>query len=251
MQRCRRWLGRLARIKPSAMSTAAQQARRAVGAPSPTKTGDGHAISAQPRRKPSLLSRSANKRQSGNGGTRPTRYELVERVGKGSYGTVFRANDLQTGGVVAVKRMHEVFLTPTDTKRTLREIVLLRQMSHPAVVRCRDIIQPADCAKIKDIFVVFDYAEIDLAKLIACVDTQPRWGLDHVHFVLYQLLCGLAYLHRANIVHRDLKVLLATDDECFLVLPYTYSPLLLYLFSPLISLLVCQHRAPRSPPTCS
>jgi len=212
MQRCRRWLGRLARIKPSAMSTAAQQARRAVGAPSPTKTGDGHAISAQPRRKPSLLSRSANKRQSGNGGTRPTRYELVERVGKGSYGTVFRANDLQTGGVVAVKRMHEVFLTPTDTKRTLREIVLLRQMSHPAVVRCRDIIQPADCAKMKDIFVVFDYAEIDLAKLIACVDTQPRWGLDHVHFVLYQLLCGLAYLHRANIVHRDLKVLLATDD---------------------------------------
>eukprot|EP00937_MAST-01D_sp_MAST-1D-sp2_P005978 g5978.t1 len=218
VRRCRRWVQwRLARKQQLRDLAAAGVVTRPVlstGGTTSTSFIPLPVAASRPQPRPKQRPRPKTKARRGRRATerQRERYELIARVGKGSYGTVFRARDHSCGGeAVAVKQMHEVFLTPTDALRTLRELVLLRQLRHPTIVRLRDIVQPPSAALanggagITDLFVVFDFVEVDLSQLLARTHTQARWGKDHVLYLLYQLLGGLRYLHARRIVHRDLK----------------------------------------------
>ena len=65
-----------------------------------------------------------------------------------------------------------------------------------------DIIQPTDVEEFSTIYIVLYLSESDLKKVI-----KSAIYLEHKHIttVIYNLLCGLKYIHTANIIHRDLK----------------------------------------------
>lgn len=86
----------------------------------------------------------------------------------------------------------------------MREIKILQQVYHDNIVNMKEIImaQPPD----KDVFIVFDYLEHDLAGLLKSPETEGFFTLPLIKGIMYQLICGLNYLHTdAKILHRDIK----------------------------------------------
>ena len=93
-------------------------------------------------------------------------YECIKLLGKGSYGAVALATHLPTKKKVAIKRMEGDFEDETDCKRILREVKLLRRLKHPYVVELLDVIEPEDREKFDTLYIVLEYAESDLKKVI-------------------------------------------------------------------------------------
>jgi len=129
------------------------------------------------------------------------RYELIDAIGQGAYGVVCAAKDKKTQKNVAVKKIHRLFEHETFCKRTLREVIILRELRHENVIRLRGIMQPFQ-PEFNDIYAVFDLMETDLASIIK---SPQALSDEHIQFFIYQILRGLKYLHSRNILHRDLK----------------------------------------------
>ena len=132
------------------------------------------------------------------------RYSLNRPIGKGAYGIVCSADDLLANERVAVKKIGNVFDSPLDARRTLREIRLLRHLRHENIVGLRDVFPPpaAAAGTFQDIYMVYDLLDTDLHQIIR---SPQLLSPEHIRFIAYQLLRGLAFLHSAGVVHRDLK----------------------------------------------
>ncbi|TYZ59700.1 hypothetical protein PybrP1_007917 [[Pythium] brassicae (nom. inval.)] len=95
-----------------------------------------------------------------------SRYTLVRLLGKGSYGQVAEAFDSVRQTKVAIKKIHNVFDQEIDCKRLYREIYILRHLSHPQVIHLVDVIPPENYDSFSDLYLVFDFLDTDLHKLI-------------------------------------------------------------------------------------
>lgn len=73
---------------------------------------------------------------------------------------------MTTGKRVAIKKIDNIFEDETDCKRILREITLLRKLKHPCVVELIEICAPKDQSNKSTIYVVMEYAESDLKKIL-------------------------------------------------------------------------------------
>ncbi|XP_029651079.1 mitogen-activated protein kinase 7-like [Octopus sinensis] len=132
-----------------------------------------------------------------------TGYSAVEKIGIGAYGVVCSAVQSRTGDKVAIKKIPNVFDHWVVTKRTYREIKILKHFKHDNIISIRDILKPKEGpVDFRDIYVVLDLMESDLRQII--YSKQPLTE-EHIRYFLYQILRGLKYIHSANVVHRDLK----------------------------------------------
>ena len=128
---------------------------------------------------------------------------ICERLlGTGSYGKVALATRRSTGQKVAIKRMENIFEDETDCKRILREVTLMRKLKHPFVVELVELLYPADPTSFDTLYVVMEYAESDLKKIIK---SNINLEMQHTQHIIYNLLCAIKYLHESNVLHRDLK----------------------------------------------
>eukprot|EP01052_Picozoa_sp_SAG31_P038955 SAG31_NODE_5307_length_2620_cov_2.005157_1_plen_191_part_10 len=98
--------------------------------------------------------------------------------------------------------MPQLFSNLLKTKRTLREIRLLRGLHHPNVLSLVDVFVPQDPARFDEIYVATELMDTDLHQIIA--SPQPLTD-EHAQYFMWQLLCGLRYIHASNVLHRDLK----------------------------------------------
>ena len=130
------------------------------------------------------------------------RYDILDTVGSGAYGVVVSARDTETGEMVAIKKIEKAFEHPTFTKRTLRELKILRLMHHENIIGIKTIQLPRTREEMDEIYVVSELMETDLSSVIR--SPQPLED-EHCQFFIYQILRGLKYLHSANVLHRDLK----------------------------------------------
>lgn len=129
-------------------------------------------------------------------------YEVKKQLGSGAYGYVVEAVQKSTGKKVAIKKIKELFDDIVDAKRILREITLLRKINHPHIVKIIDILEPKDPKNFQTLYVVMDFCTSDLKKLFKSpIYLQPL----HLQTLIYNSLCGIKYLHSANVLHRDLK----------------------------------------------
>ena len=132
-------------------------------------------------------------------------FQKLCRIGAGTYGTVYRGRDLRSGNIVALKRVilhnekHDGF--PITA---LREIKLLKRLAHPHCVSLLDVV--VSCKH--DVFLVFEYAENDLAALVDAMASERMrpFNEPEVKQLLLQLLDAIHFLHANWIVHRDIKM---------------------------------------------
>ena len=100
-------------------------------------------------------------------------YERIAQIGEGTYGLVFMARDKRTGQIVALKKVRMEREHDGMPVTALREMRLLARSMHPHIVRLRGVVSGA---RADAIFLVFDYAEHDLAALLdaAAAARAPR-----------------------------------------------------------------------------
>jgi CheY-like chemotaxis protein len=126
-------------------------------------------------------------------------YEVLDRLGAGGMGTVFRARHRRMNRVVALKVMaRELCRDPKSLQRFQREVQAVARLSHPNIVLAHD----ADEAAIGH-FLVMEYVNgRDLATLVH--QSGPFSVRDAVSCIL-QAALGLEYAHDQGIIHRDIK----------------------------------------------
>jgi serine/threonine-protein kinase len=126
-------------------------------------------------------------------------YVLLERLGEGGMGHVFKARHQLMNRIVAIKIIRKELLAHGDAvERFRREIRLAAQLDHPNLVRAYDAAQVGDTH-----FLVMEYAEgTDLQRLV-----QKSGPLPVVQACIYirQAALGLQHAHERGLVHRDVK----------------------------------------------
>lgn len=133
-------------------------------------------------------------------------YKRTELLGQGTYGKVYKAQNLTTGKVVALKK---TILTVDDEgvpPTTLREVSILRSLSNPYVVRLEEVVHTESRTGPPLLYLVFEFLDHDLKQFMASKYGKGV-GIEAElarHFTL-QVLLGLKYCHANSVMHRDLK----------------------------------------------
>jgi len=130
------------------------------------------------------------------------KYSPLKPLGRGAYGVVCSALDKVANRKVAIKKVVNAFDDLIDAKRILREVKMLRHFKHENVIGLRDLIPPPEDEPFNDIYIVLDFMETDLHKIIY---SKNELTDEHIQYFLYQILKGMKYIHSANVIHRDLK----------------------------------------------
>eukprot|EP00184_Porphyridium_aerugineum_P004093 CAMPEP_0184694410 /NCGR_PEP_ID=MMETSP0313-20130426/2385_1 /TAXON_ID=2792 /ORGANISM="Porphyridium aerugineum, Strain SAG 1380-2" /LENGTH=422 /DNA_ID=CAMNT_0027152701 /DNA_START=530 /DNA_END=1798 /DNA_ORIENTATION=+ len=131
-----------------------------------------------------------------------TRYVYIKPLGTGAYGVVCSANDLVTNKKVAIKKIVDAFDDITDLKRILREIRLMRALSHENLLGLADLDRPPNYGMFTDIYMITELMDTDLAKLLS---RKEKLLDDQCKYFVYQMVRAMKYLHSAKVLHRDLK----------------------------------------------
>jgi len=156
-------------------------------------------------------------------------FERLEQVGEGTYGQVYRAKDLKTGEIVALKKVKLEMEREGFPITAIREIKILKSLSHPNIVDLKEIVtsrnrgikghkRPVSGSGSGDahqgpphaqdeesdlsIYMVFEYMDHDLTGLL---QMGTKLTQRQVKSYMRQLLDGVAYMHRNKIIHRDIK----------------------------------------------
>ncbi|CAM1369034.1 TOMM system kinase/cyclase fusion protein [Tenacibaculum xiamenense] len=131
-------------------------------------------------------------------------YTLFEKIGEGGYGLVFKAKQLSTNQLVAIKTIKFTNNIDEETKtrqleRFERETKLCAEINHPHIVKILDKGHVQNGAP----FIAFEYVEGETLKDYIL----KKKGLDTIEMahLMEQILDALAYAHGKGIVHRDLK----------------------------------------------
>ncbi|KAL7144535.1 hypothetical protein ABFS83_07G019200 [Erythranthe nasuta] len=136
-------------------------------------------------------------------------FEKLDKIGQGTYSNVYKARDTITGNIVALKKVRFDNLEPESVKFMAREILILRRLDHPNVVKLQGL---ATSRMSCSLYLVFDYMPHDLAGLSSTPGikfTEPQ-----VKCYVHQLLSGLEHCHNRHVLHRDIKGSnLLIDDE--------------------------------------
>lgn len=108
------------------------------------------------------------------------KYEILQKLGKGAYGVVWKAIDKDNRNTIALKKVFDAFQNATDAQRTYREVMFLKELrDHANIVKLENVIRSANQ---KDIYLVFDFMETDLHAVIRANILEDI----HKRYILYQ-----------------------------------------------------------------
>ncbi|NXW40594.1 STK36 kinase, partial [Nyctiprogne leucopyga] len=134
------------------------------------------------------------------------RYHVLEMIGEGSFGRVYKGRRKHSAQVVALKFIPKVGRSEKELKNLQREIEIMRSLHHPNIIQMLDSFETN-----KEVVVVTDYAEGELFQILEDDGSLPE---DQVQTIAAQLVSALYYLHSHRILHRDMKpqnILLGKD----------------------------------------
>ncbi|CAJ1937563.1 unnamed protein product [Sphenostylis stenocarpa] len=131
---------------------------------------------------------------------RANTFEKLAKIGQGTYSNVYKARDLVTGKIVALKKVRFDNLEAESVKFMAREILVLRRLDHPNVVKLEGLVTSRISSSL---YLVFEYMEHDLAGLAAGVGV--KFSEPQIKCYMKQLLSGLEHCHSRGVLHRDIK----------------------------------------------
>jgi len=134
-------------------------------------------------------------------------YEKLEKIGEGTYGKVYKAKDINSGKLVALKKTRLEMEEEGVPSTTLREISLLQMLNESNhIVKLLSVEHTEENNK-PCLYLVFEYLDTDLKKWMDRNGKGPAHPLPKhiIKNLLYQLIKGLAHCHKHGVLHRDLK----------------------------------------------
>lgn len=143
-------------------------------------------------------------------------FQKLEKIGSGTYSNVYKAIEVETGAVVALKKVRVDGVGEAESARFMaREIALLRRLGeHDNVVRLHGLVT-SRLATAPSLYLVFEYMDHDLTGLVsAATASGARFTLPQVKCYMKQLLSGIEHCHNKGVLHRDIKSsnLLVSED---------------------------------------
>ncbi|KAF9645362.1 hypothetical protein BDM02DRAFT_3189769 [Thelephora ganbajun] len=127
-----------------------------------------------------------------------TQFQLGNCIGRGQFGAVYRALNLNTGQMVAVKRISLTGLKEEEISQLMKEVDLVKSLSHPSIVKYEGMARDEGTLSI-----ILEYAENG-----SLGQTLKAFGKLNERLVasyVVKILEGLHYLHQSDVVHCDLK----------------------------------------------
>ncbi|XP_060100193.1 serine/threonine-protein kinase MAK isoform X2 [Heteronotia binoei] len=125
------------------------------------------------------------------------RYTTMKQLGDGTYGSVLMGKSNETGELVAIKRMKRKFYS-WDECMNLREVKSLKKLNHANVIKLKEVIREND-----HLYFVFEYMKENLYQLMK--DRNKLFPESVIRNIMYQILQGLAFIHKHGFFHRDMK----------------------------------------------
>ena len=127
------------------------------------------------------------------------KYETIEQLGEGAFAVVTKAKDLNTGSIVAIKKLKKKYITWQECV-DLREVKSLNVLKkHDNIIKLKEMIRVEDT-----LHLVFEFMERNLLELILGRGSK-KLSEGQIRCVMWQTLQGLAYMHKYGFFHRDLK----------------------------------------------
>ncbi len=139
------------------------------------------------------------------------RYDIVEKIGRGGMGVVYRAHDRDLDETVALKIIHPSLISVDETivERFKHETRVARRLAHPNILKVFDL------GSVGDVFYLsMEYLEG--TDLKSHLQAHGPMAVDEAVDVACQVCAGLAYAHASGVIHRDVK-----PHNIFLVDPAT------------------------------
>ena len=123
-------------------------------------------------------------------------YQKLERIGKGSYGSVFKVMKKNTNQIRAMKKIHKN--EQKENPEILREINILKHLDHPNVMKIYEFLEDD-----KNYYIIQEFC--DGGDLDTILGGKKVFCEFLVKFIMYQVFLAINYLHLNNIVHQDIK----------------------------------------------
>ena len=137
------------------------------------------------------------------------KYEVIKRLGGGSFADVYLGKELATSDMVAIKVLKKKY-RKLDQCYELREVQSLQklckeslssQKGYDNIIKLKEIIFEKKNGKLS---LVFEYMETDLYELMK-KRSPSRLSEDEIKDITYQMLLGLFHMHKYGFFHRDMK----------------------------------------------
>ncbi|XP_062043312.1 serine/threonine-protein kinase MAK [Lepus europaeus] len=125
------------------------------------------------------------------------RYTTMRQLGDGTYGSVLMGKSNESGELVAIKRMKRKFYS-WDECMNLREVKSLKKLNHANVIKLKEVIREND-----HLYFIFEYMKENLYQLMR--DRNKLFPESVIRNIMYQILQGLAFIHKHGFFHRDMK----------------------------------------------
>ena len=123
------------------------------------------------------------------------RYQPVDKIASGSFATVYRGKDLELGREVAIKQIHDQYLSdPQQLERYWAEAQLLASFQHPNIVTIYDLVRDRG-------WLIMELMQSDLSKVAG----RRPMDVNALRTALAHCLRALKFLHSHGIVHGDVK----------------------------------------------
>ncbi|XP_030612813.1 serine/threonine-protein kinase MAK isoform X8 [Archocentrus centrarchus] len=126
------------------------------------------------------------------------RYTTLKQLGDGTYGSVLMGRNNESGELVAIKRMKRKFYSWEECMN-LREVKSLKKLNHANVVKLKEVIREND-----HLYFVFEYMKENLYQLMKDRENK-MFSENEIRNILFQVLSGLAFVHKHGFFHRDMK----------------------------------------------
>ena len=149
----------------------------------------------------------------------------INQVGRGTFGEVYKAQYKDpklsllkpSSKFVALKKI----LTDNEKEgfpiTAIREITIMKTLHHNNILPLLEIVTSAPNEENKNrgnVYLVFEYMEYDFSGLFKTF--KHKYQISEIKCIMYQILCGVGYLHKCNVIHRDIKtanILLNNNGE--------------------------------------
>ncbi|CAN0069952.1 unnamed protein product, partial [Ectocarpus sp. 8 AP-2014] len=126
-----------------------------------------------------------------------SQYHVLERIGEGSFGKVYKGRRKHTGQTVALKFISKHGKSAKDIRNLRQEIAILRTLNHENIILMFDAFETD-----REFCVVTEYAQGELFEILQDDHMLPE---AQVQKIAKQLVQALHYLHSNRVIHRDMK----------------------------------------------